>query len=154
MTTSGRKMLCGSVRLGLGVAMLLLVGCHWGQSEAARQTQSSHLRSLITLYNFAASKLGHRPANEGELKSFIAANASQMIESLHVSSVDELFVSERDGKPFVVLYGEPPKGASRDVIAYEQAGVAGNRLVGYSLGMTQEVDEQQLAQIIPAASKP
>jgi hypothetical protein len=88
------------------------------------------------------------------LKSFIATNASQMVDSLHVGSADELFVSERDGKHFIVLYGEPPKGASRDVIAYEQTGVDGNRLVGYSLGIMQEVDEQQLARLVPATRMP
>ena len=52
------------------------------------------------------------------------------------------------------LFATPAKGASRDVIAYEQTGVGGNRLVGYSLGMTQEVDEQQFTQLVPAAGRP
>ena len=154
MTLSDRKRTCPGLQLGLIIGILLLVGCHRGQSNAARQTQTSHLRSLITLYNFAASKLGHRPANEAELKSFIAANASQMIDSLHVGSADELFVSERDKLRFIVLYGEPPNGASRDVIAYEQKGVDGKRLVGYSLGITQEADEQELSRLVPIAAKP
>src|SRR4051794_40232159 len=119
--------------------MLLLVGCRATKSDSARQIQSAHLRSLITVYNFASNKFGHRPANEAELKSFIAANGTQMSDSLHVGKVDELFVSERDDKPFVVLYGDSAKGPLRDVIAYEQAGIAGNRLVGYSLGMMQEI---------------
>ena len=154
MMMPGRKIACRVLPLYLAVFMLLFVGCQGSQSEATRQSQSTHLRSLITLFNSAASKPGHRPANEAELKAFIATNASQMIGSLHVGSVDELFVSERDGKRFVVFYGEPPKGTSRDVIAYEQTGVDGNRLVGYSLGMTQEVDEQQLARLVPATGRP
>jgi hypothetical protein len=154
MTVRDRNIVCQALQLGLIVGILLLVGCYRGQSNAARQTQTSHLRSLITLYNSAASKLGHRPANEAELKSFIAANASQMIDSLHVGSAAELFVSERDGKPFIVLYGEPPKGTSRDVIAYEQTGVDAKRFVGYSLGMMQEVDEQELSRLVPKAANP
>lgn len=139
--------------LGLLIATMLLPGCRSSQSDAARQRESSHLRSLISLHNFATSKLGHRPVNETEFKSFIAANAKPMIDSLHLVSANELFVSERDGKPFILLYGQPPNGPSHDVVAYEQTGVAGSRLVGYSLGMIQETDEQEFAQLVSATSK-
>jgi hypothetical protein len=105
------------------------------------------MRALVNLFNYAESKLGHRPASEAELKSLIKASGQQMITSLNLGSVDELFVSERDGQPFTVLYGAQPKGEARDVIAYEQTGVAGKRLVGYSLGAIAEVDEEQFAKL-------
>lgn len=140
--------------LGLLLGMLMLAGCAGAKTEAARKRESSHLRSLVSVYNFAAAKLGHRPANQAEFKSFIAANARPMLDSQHVNSVDELFISERDGQPFVVLYGEPTKGAAADLVAYEQVGVAGKRLAGYSLGAIAEIDEQQLANLAPAVNKP
>jgi hypothetical protein len=128
--------------------LCVLVGCH-GAAKQARQKEQSHLRALVTIFNFAESKLGHRPANEAEFKTFIQANAQGIIGSLRLASVDELFVSERDGQPFIVLYGAPPKGEARDVIAYEQNGVSGKRLVGYSIGAIAEMDEEQLAKLAP-----
>ena len=128
-------------------------GCRT-KSDAARERESSHLRSLISVFNFATAKLGHRPANEAEFKSFISANARPMIDSLHLADVNELFVSERDGQPFVVLYGTAPNGAARDLIAYEQTGVASVRLVGYSLGAIAEVDERQFSQLVPQTPRP
>src|SRR3954453_13123899 len=119
------------LRSSRGCVLLLvfiLVGCRASGTGAARQRESSHLRALVTIYNFAASKLGHRPANEAEFKSFITASAGPILESLHVKNADELFISERDGQPFVVIYGPAPAGAARDVIAYERMGVGGKRL--------------------------
>jgi len=128
------------------------MGCS-GSTESARQRESSHLRALVTFFNYAATKLGHRPANEAELKSFIAANGAQTLETSHISNADELFVSERDGEPFVVLYGPAPSGPARDVIAYERTGVGGHRLVAYSIGAIGEVDEQEFAGLIPAQNR-
>ena len=62
-------------------------------------------------------------------------------EQMKVGSFDELFVSERDGQPLVVVYGSPPKDS--DVVVYEQTGVNGKRLVGHRIGMVEEVDEAQ-----------
>jgi len=141
---------------GLAVLLLFLsaAGCGSASSRSARQLESSHLRALVNLYNYAASKLGHRPANEVEFKSFIAANGGPMLESLKITNADELFVSERDGKPFVVMYGEPAKGANKDLVAYEQSGIGGKRLVGYSIGAVVEADEQEFAQLVPTQKSP
>src|SRR6476659_3197912 len=132
--------------------MLAVIGCN-GAADQARQKEESHLRALVTVFNFAESKLGHRPANEAEFKAFIQANAKGLVESLHLGTIDELFVSERDGQPFVVLYGSAPKGEARDVIAYEQNGVSGKRLVGYSIGAIAEVDENQFAKLAPTTER-
>lgn len=140
--------------VGLLISLLLLLGCRGAQTETARKQETSHLRSLVTLHNFAASKLGHRPATEAEFKKFIANNAKPMLDTLKISSPDELFVSERDGQPFVVIYGKPPAGAGADLIAYEQTGVAGKRFAGFSLGNIEEVDEQRFAELTRAMSKP
>jgi hypothetical protein len=61
------------------------------------------------------------------------------LEKLRVDSIDELFVSERDGQPLVVVYGSPPAGS--DVVVYEHTGVNGKRLVGHRIGMVEEADE-------------
>ena len=136
------------------ISVLLLSGCGRGQAESARKQETSHLRSVVGLYNFATSTLGHRPGSEAEFKSFINTNAKPMIESLQLASLDELFISERDGQPLVVIYGKPPAGMTGDLVAYEQTGVSGKRSVGYALGMIEEVDEQRFAELTGAAAKP
>jgi hypothetical protein len=141
-------------RVVLLLALAALAGCNSAKRDAARQRQSSHLRTLVSVYNFAASKQGHPPAGETEFKSFIDTSAKPMIDSLKLSSPNELFVSERDGQPFVVVYSKRPPGMNPDVIAYEKTGVDGKRLVGYSLGMIEEVDEARFNQLVPAASNP
>jgi len=137
--------------IALPLAVIMVTGCRGTKSDAARAAQNSHMRSFVTLFNFASTKLGHRPANEAEFKTFVTTNAGGMLESLHINTVDELLVSERDGKPFIVLYGEPT-GAARDVIAYEQIGQGGKRMVGYSLGAIAEADDAEMAKIAPTAS--
>ena len=127
-----------------GLAMLLLppvfmasTGCH-GKDNSALKRESSHVRLLTNLHGMAASKLGHVPRDVQEFKQTIAKLNIPM-ERLKVASIDELFVSERDGLPLIVVYGSTP--AVSDVVVYEQTGVNGKRQVGYRIGMVEEVDD-------------
>jgi len=139
-------------RLSL-LCLLLFGSCQSASSQSARERESSHLRALVNLYNYAASKLGHRPTNEAEFKNFIAANGAPMLESLHIKNADDLFISERDGEAFVVLYGPAAPGAGHDMVAYERTGVSGRRLLGYSLGAVEEVDEQRFEELVPRTNR-
>jgi len=138
------------LHLMLLVCIVALAGCREAATQA-RQRQSSHLRSLLTLFNLAESKLGHRPANEAEFKSFIKDKGQATLDALHLASVDDLFISDHDGQPFIVLYGEQPKGPTHEVVACEQKGVEGKRLAGYSLGAIFEIDDEGFAAIAAAA---
>ena len=139
--------------LGALLVALTLVGCG-AQSDVAQRQETTHLRSLVSLYRHAASTLGRPPADEVEFKDFIRNKAKAMVDALKIANVDELFVSERDGQPFVVLYGRRPPEVAPDLVAYERTGVAGKRYVGYSLGVVQEVDEQRFAELVPESSRP
>jgi hypothetical protein len=123
--------------------LLASVGCH-GSDENAVKRESSHVRLLTNLHGLASSKLGHAPHDEQEFKQGIAA-AHMSPEKLKVGSIDELFVSERDGQPLVVVYGTPPKNS--DVVVYEQVGVNGKRQIGHRIGMVEEVDEAQYKEL-------
>ena len=96
------------------------------------------------------SKQGRAPTNEQEFKTFISQNGGPMLEQAGVASVDELFVSERDGQPFVVLY-KPSTAVQSDVIAHEGAGVNGKRLVAHSMGAIEEVDETRFRELVPVS---
>jgi hypothetical protein len=76
-----------------------------------------------------------------------------MLANAEVQNTDELFISERDGKPFVIFYGQPPNGVANGVIAFEQEGVDGKRLVGYMLGMIEHVDEARFNELVPNSAR-
>jgi hypothetical protein len=110
------------------------------QYESSQSVEKSHVRSLTVLHGLAVAKLGHLPRDEKEFKRAIAT-LSVKPKQMKVGSFDELFVSERDGKPLVLVYGAQNKNL--DVVVYEQTGVNGKRLVGHRIGMVEEVDDEQ-----------
>jgi hypothetical protein len=124
-----------------------LPGCSAG--PAATGSDVPRLRMVVSLYNMARTTTGRVPANEAEFKAFIADKGGPVIERAGVASAEELLVSERDGQPFVVVYGAPPKGMHNDVVAYEQQGVDGKRQVGFGLGMVETVDDAKFNELVP-----
>jgi hypothetical protein len=78
-----------------------------------------------------------------------------LVADAKANSVDELFISARDGRPFVIFYGgKRPKGVATDLFAYEQSGIDGKRQVAFGLGYVSEVDDQRFDEIVPSASRP
>jgi hypothetical protein len=130
-------------------AATVAAGCSSEDSEDTAAREVSNLRMLVSFYIFANNQLGRPPASEQEFKDFIAANGSAAMERLQLTGPDELLVSERDGQPFVIVYGKRPAGMSPDVVAYEKNGVDGKREVGFKLGMVNEVDEARFKELVP-----
>jgi hypothetical protein len=113
-------------------------------SETPALPNTSHIQLLAGLYNKAARDLGRYPKNEQELKQTIG-KMDVNLEAMELSSIDEVYLSERDGQPLVIVLPPTPTG----VIAHEQTGVDGKRLVAFSLGNVQEVDESQFRELVP-----
>ncbi len=129
------------------VMLLASAGCG-GQNAAAVKKETSHVRLITMLYARASSRLGHGPKDEQEFKDAIKhANISP--EALKLSSIEDVFVSERDGKPLVVVYGGQRTGS--DVVVYEQTGVDGMRMLGHTIGSVETVDEARFGELVPAA---
>ena len=127
--------LCASVGLG----------CTKNENEnSLAKHQSSHVRILANLHALATTKLGHVPRDAQEFKQAIT-KLGVNLENRKVGSIDELFISERDGQPLVVAYGTT--NLESDVVVYEQTGVNGKRLVGHRIGMVEEVDEAELKKL-------
>jgi len=124
-------------RLGLAIFLVISGGCAQ-REDLSFKRETSHVRSLTNLYGLATTKLGHLPRDEKEFKQSIATLGVKP-EKMKVTSIDELFVSDRDGQPLVVVYGIPP--GNSDVVVYERTGVGGKHLVGHRIGMVEEVDE-------------
>jgi hypothetical protein len=139
------------VGTALVLAGLILGGCS-AKPDAGSSTPDE-FRKLVTLYSRMVMGAAP-PANEAEFKKAIGTSLKSVADVLQVSDVDALFVSSRDGKPFVVVYGSRPAKMNPDVVAYEQDGVDGKRLVGFSLGTIEEVDEARFKELVPAGATP
>lgn len=138
---------------------LLALGCGGAQRQA-EQREESRLKPLALFYGqFTGQHRGNPPADEAQLKDFIRSQGPEALASFQVKDVDGLFLSERDGKPYVVLYGDaaksnPPGPAGAPVVAYEQEGIGSMRFVASSMGAVEEVDEPRFRELVPAAANP
>ncbi|HEY3393538.1 MAG TPA: hypothetical protein VGK58_12580 [Lacipirellulaceae bacterium] len=88
------------------------------------------------------------------IESLDPAMRDRVMQGAKISSVDELFKSERDGQPYVIFFGRPPAGANPDVVGYEQTGVDGKRYVAFALGVVEEHDETRFNELVPPAARP
>jgi hypothetical protein len=98
---------------------------------------------------FVSSNGGRLPNDEVQLKRFFRQKGTRTAAEANVTNVDDLFVSERDGQPLLVKYADksaPAKPLDADtVIAYEQTGIGGSRLVALANGRMSELDEKRFA---------
>ena len=135
------------------VSCISLPGCGGGSSP--REQQESNLRKLTVLYNqYRGENRGQAPASEDEFKGYLDSLPSETLEGLDVTDAESLFTSPRDGKSYVLIYGSPggPSDSGQPpVIAYEQEGKGGKRLVATSLGAIEEVDEARFKELVPDA---
>lgn len=141
-------------KLGLLLLATVLVGCTSQEVKRTQEAENSHLRWLLRLYALASDQAqGRPPKSEESFKQFIsgmdAGARDRLLAGAGVSSTDELFVSERDGQPYVIIYGKPARKMDGGIVAYEQQGVNGLRFVGRRVGAVEEVDDQQFKVMVP-----
>lgn len=128
-------------KIGLLLCMLWawLAGC----GEHAADAQPG-LRLLSVLYGqYRAAHRGQLPANEADFKRFIVSERAEALKQGGVSSVDELFVSDRDHKPLVIRYRNDRQWPLEGVVAYEQEGADGVRHIATDLGGAAELTDEQ-----------
>jgi hypothetical protein len=139
----------------VGLTCLAVAGCGGAQKKSLA-VQQSGLKKLARVYGqFLTQHQGQPPANEAEFKKFAQSLSADDLTSLGVEKADQIFISDRDNKPYVVIYGQPkgPRGGpgGSPVVAYEQEGQAGKRWVASALGAVEEVDEARFRELIPTA---
>jgi hypothetical protein len=152
-----RRRILKSLLAGAGL-LLLLSGCGSPFANPTHDVEKSHLRWLLKVRTHAVSQ-GQSLKSQDDYKRYIQNLEPELREKIvqgaGVSNVEELFVSERDGQPYVIFYSQRPEGVANDLVGYEQTGVDGRRYVGYGLGVVgEEVDEQQFAELVPPAVRP
>jgi hypothetical protein len=125
-----------------------------GCAESEQVEQQPNLRAIAAYYSqFLAHHRGQLPANEEEFKKFIQAKGGEAL-SYKGLTVDELFISSRDSKPFVVKYRGNKSWPLPQVIAYEQDGNDGIRHGATSVGEYTIISNEEFrgGNALPAAA--
>jgi hypothetical protein len=140
------------------LALIVCGGC--GKDSGPIAQEQTNLAWLGSMYGrYIGANQGKTPQTIDELKKFVAARTNQdQLARLKVASVEELFTSPRDGKPFeMVTYKElpaPAGGQPAPIVLYESVGQNGQRAVAYLGGNTRTVNESELAQMLPVVARP
>lgn len=136
---------------GLVFAMLtcvLIAGCGDGASNQGAATDGSHLKFVADTYGLFLKNYRRLPNDDGEFREFATKLAADDPKAKG-QTIDQLFTSERDGKPFGLFTLKTPPPADSPQAAYEQVGVDGRRLVADTAGNIQEVDEATFRTMVP-----
>ena len=129
------------------LSSLLAVGCGPPTEPESEVKQRTGLSALAIAYGqCTAQSRGLPPRSEKALRSYIEKQGPQFLASLKVDNIDDMFVSPRDGQPYVVIYGK-----RSDVVAYEAVGADGTRWIAHNLGGAEQLDEAAFKQRVPDA---
>jgi hypothetical protein len=123
----------------LSAVCVLAGGC----AEGEQVERQSNLQAIAAYYSqFLAHHRGQSPANEEEFKKFIQAKGGEALAYKGLS-VDELLISSRDGKPFVVKYRGDKSWPLPELVAYEQEGDDGIRHGATSVGEYAVISDEE-----------
>lgn len=138
-------------RMALLSVLLLWAGC--STKTASKPMEESRLKPLVLLYGqYTGQHMGKPPANEQEFRDFVSRQTA-FLQQFQISDSSQLFISERDGKPYKVVYRgdrSPGQLLGAPIVAWEQDGVNGKRFVGNTLGAVKEVSEDEFRQLTKA----
>jgi hypothetical protein len=123
-----------------------LIGCAPKPVIVDLPKAHQNLTRIATAYIDAESRLGRPPKNVEELKPFLK----------DFGNPDEMLSSPNDGLPYVIIWDTKVAGVGGfPILAYEQKGKDGKRLVADARMQTMEVADQQFARLrFPAGHKP
>jgi hypothetical protein len=129
------------------VPALLAAGCAGrGGASSGQLDGQARLNSLFNLYRAYVDANRKGPPNEEALREFGQKMTPADREAKLIGDdLENIFVSPRDGKKFVVRYNVRIDPSQNKAVAWEETGVGGMRLVALSIGYIVEYDEQTLA---------
>jgi hypothetical protein len=124
-------------------------GC--GERGNGQTLPESNLRLVAVLYNqYSSAHGGEAPADAADFRAFVQSLGPGVLKRAGLTSLDDLFVSRRDGQPFAVKY-EGRDWAFDGAIAYEQEGTDGTHYVANDLGSVSEITAAQFQKRLQAA---
>jgi hypothetical protein len=93
------------VMWALVLTSLVSTGCE-ATAERSINEASLRLRKLSQMFlRYASSHKGEMPRDEKALKDFIKTIPEQERTGMEIKSIDDLFISPNDSKPFIIKYG-------------------------------------------------
>jgi hypothetical protein len=146
---------------GLAAASFLaaLAGCSGNSTESqVAALNTSNIQRLANMYSaYQNSKGNGGPKDEKDFKAFIKNFDPPKLEMMGIdpNSLDALFTSERDGKPFKIRYKVGGGRGSEAPVVFEQTGKEGKKQVGYTgKSKVEDVDDARHAQLLSGKSAP
>jgi hypothetical protein len=135
------------------------VGCsHGDPASRIGAMNDTRIKQLANLYMAHQMRNGSNgPKDEAAFKAFIKTGMpSHRLEMMRVDpdKVDELFVSERDGQPFVVKYGQSGGPMSQLAVVFEKEGQAGKKQVAFTNGKVEELDDAKYQELLQGKKQP
>ena len=131
----------------MAVSLIGFVGCKDDSPlSAVESANSTNIQKLSNLYNqFQADNGLVGPSSEEEFRDYIANGVPDFLkERINLAPDDDIFVSERDGKPFKIRFEIPTDGRGCNAPAiFEAEGVGGKFMVGFLNMNTREVEQNE-----------
>jgi len=111
--------------------------------------EEMRIKNLAVLRGqYVARNKGKPPANREVFEKFVKSLSAEELKRFGVEgNVDDLFVSPRDGEPYV-LRSVPEMGAAKTVVLHEKTGKKGKRWVAFSTSEVQEVDQARFEELV------
>lgn len=140
----------------MALLLVLAAGCGGKQQHRFSPTEGRLSKLGLSYGQFTGVNEGRPPRDVNELRRYVAKSTSdKQLAAMNVANADELFTSERDGKPFMMVPLKrlpPPSDEGQPVVVfYEQAGEDGNRFVAFMGGGVEEVDAERFKTLVPSA---
>jgi hypothetical protein len=138
------------------VSLLTLPALSGCGSDELESPTAAQLKAIGKLYlEFAVNNKGNGPANEQEFKRHLRTLPDHVLNSYGLASkaLDAPFVSERDQEPLVIRYGIKIPFVSIQagpLVAHEKTGKNGRRLVAFTTGKAEHVDEARFQELLSA----
>ena len=125
------------------IAAVFILGCGGGTTPEDATIERSQFKTLTLAYlGFLSANKGKLPKSEEEFRHYIDRGIGDKLRDQDLT-LDEIFVSPRDGKPYVFVYRENLTQANRRIIGYEQEGIDGRRYVSDRSGAVMDVSENE-----------
>ena len=130
MDVKSRYLVVCGLLAALFCFVLFPLGCGDGTKARIMEFNDTKIRRLHNCYQLYIQRHSMTgPKSEEEFKAYLkspAAEPNLALIDMDASMVDDMFISDRDGKPFVVKYGVNGHGPA---IIFEAEGVDGTRMV-------------------------
>jgi len=133
--------------------LLVLSGCSSDNvASVVAAKNSSNIKRVLNMYTAYTQTHGKGPADETQLKDFITKEMpadTLKLMTIDPAKVDDMFISERDGKPFKIKpglhWGGP--GSANPAVVFETEGRGGIRQVAFGFGNVEDVDDAKYKEL-------